>query len=97
MSDKPNFIDNIDGNTLTRALRKLIKQNQESINSLSENDFHEVRIATAYFSPSGFSNISKVLSDISSVKLLLGSDPIADNARWQRKLDESEDTFYQKN
>ena len=96
MTDKQEFIDNIDGNTLSKALKKILNVLENQSDLLNENNIDQARIATAYFSPSGFGNIAKAMSRIPSIKLLLGSDPIADNARWQRKLEESEDTFYQK-
>ena len=34
-----------------------------------------------------------MIKDITSIKLMLGSDPIADNERWQKKLNESENEF----
>ena len=53
----------------------------------------ELRIATAYFSPSGFTQVVHAIAPIPSVKLLLGSDPIADGERWRRKLGEKDDNF----
>jgi len=95
MSDKPNFIDNIDGNTMSKALRKLLGTDDHDTTIVVEPSakVDEARIATAYFSPEGFSRIAPAIAYIPTIKLLLGTDPIADNERWKRKLDESELRF----
>ena len=96
MTEKPDFIDNIEGNTLSKALKNLLNGDENQLDSFQIINIEQARIATAYFSPSGFSNIAKAISHIPSVKLLLGSDPIADNARWQKKLEESESFFFER-
>ena len=95
MSDQPNFIDNIDGNTMSAALRRLLKNSVGDATIVADpsTPVEEARIATAYFSPEGFARIAPAISPIPSVKLLLGTDPIADNERWQKKLDETENRF----
>ena len=90
MHNKQNFIDNIDGNTLKRCLEELLLKTNENHNEIKEI---EARISTAYFSPAGFSNIAKSLSNLSSIKILLGTDPISDAEKWQRKLGESDERF----
>ena len=51
---KPEFIDNLNGNTMLSAIKTLLDLNAEesSINLEYEKDIDEVRIATADFSPS---------------------------------------------
>ena len=95
MNDKPNFIDNLDGNTMSKALRKLLGTDDSDTTIVVEPSAQvdEARIATAYFSPEGFSRIAPAIAYIPTIKLLLGTDPIADNERWKRKLDESELRF----
>mgnify|MGYP003388082148 CR=1 FL=1 len=83
----PILIDNIDGNTMAKALRESLAQAADTI----ENEiFDNARIATAYFSPEGFAQIANDLSKIPNVRLMLGSDPIADHERWKRAIGESE-------
>ena len=57
MNNKPDFIDNLKGNSLASALKQVLEVNQQ-LNS-RDNDqisvIKEIRIATAYFSPEGFS------------------------------------------
>lgn len=95
MSDKPDFIDNIDGNTMSSALRRLLGESVGDAAIVAEPSamVDEARIATAYFSPEGFARIAPAIASIPSIKLLLGTDPIADNERWHKKLDETENRF----
>ena len=95
MSDKPDFIDNIDGNTMSAALRRLLGASTSDATIVVEPlaSVNEARIATAYFSPEGFARIASAIAPIPSIKLLLGTDPIADNERWHKKLDETENRF----
>lgn len=95
MSNKPDFIDNLNGNTMSAALRQLLGAHRDDTAIITEPSaqINEARIATAYFSPEGFVRIAPAIAQISSIKLLLGSDPIADYERWQRKLGESENKF----
>ncbi len=95
MNDKPEFIDNRDGNTLSTALRNLLGNDGSDTTILAEPSAQvdEARIATAYFSPKGFARIAPAIAPIPSIKLLLGTDPIADNIHWQRELNETEQRF----
>ncbi|MDA0320387.1 MAG: helicase-related protein [Proteobacteria bacterium] len=95
MTNKPDFIDNRDGNTLSTALRQLLGAGSQEATIVTDPTARvdEARIATAYFSPEGFSRIAPAITPIPSIKLLLGTEPIANNLRWQRKLDESEQRF----
>ncbi len=92
MKNKPDFIDNLYGNSMVNALKSVLENlsNKATSNNDIENKIEELRIATAYFSPEGFSRISPLIKDIPSIKLMLGSDPIADSERWEKKLNESE-------
>ena len=91
-----DFIDNMDGNTLSTALRRLLSKNSDdtSIPAESSQQIDEARIATAYFSPDGFARIASAITSTPSIKLLLGSDPVVDNMRWRRKLGEEEKRFF---
>ena len=105
----PEFIDNLDGNTMAAALLRLLEVDAGGKDmSTGPHDapgagkgtprtglgtVDELRIATAYFSPSGFTQVVHAIAPIPSVKLLLGSDPIADGELWRRKLGEDDDKF----
>ena len=98
MQNKPDFIDNLYGNSMANALKSIIENSSRESGSISDIDskVDEIRIATAYFSPEGFSRISSMIKKIPSIKLMLGSEPMADKERWQKKLNESEDKFYKR-
>lgn len=84
----PELVDNRDGNTLSRALRRAIEDLRRSESSLKE-----VRIATAFFSPSGFFQISEPLSKAGRTRLMLGADLPSDPASSRKQLDESQSRF----
>ena len=88
MNNKPDFIDNINDNTLANVLKSILEKSEleENDNNLEKNQLSEARIATAYFSAEGFSKISSVLKDMSCIKLILGSEPIIDSVKWQKKI-----------
>lgn len=73
------FIDNRDGNTLERALLKLLDGEAGSKPDL-------VRIASAFFSPSGFFLLSDELTRIESVRILLGAAPFLPTAGGSKSL-----------
>ena len=71
--NKPEFIDNRDGNTLARGLGEVL--GPANVISEAQGDRpDELRIATGFFSPSGFSRIAKHIARIPSVRLMLGVD-----------------------
>ena len=61
-----DFIDNLDGNTLTAALRLLLGANSDDSAILVEETVQvdEARIATAYFSPEGFARIATAIAPV---------------------------------
>ena len=52
-----------------------------------------VRIATAYFNPTGFAQVATCLQPVPTVRLLLGADPSTVPLGERKKLDESSSTF----
>ena len=87
---KPDFIDNRNENTLEQALGEVL----EGSSSGCPND--EVRIATAFFSPTGFAKISDFLKKVPTVRLLLSVDLAAGAATGDRRLEENEKMFEQR-
>ena len=89
----PDFIDNLNGNTLAQALRAVLGGDTggdrvaEPVGSPDE-----VRIATAFFNPTGFAEIADHLQPVPMVRLLLGADPAA-GASDQRRLGQTEAAF----
>ena len=74
MSRQPAFIDNREGNTLARALSAVlgVPTGEQVGEGTGPPDL--VRIATAFFSPTGFAQIAEALSRVPEVRLLLGAD-----------------------
>ena len=94
MSNKPDFIDNLDGNTMASALRELLGAGSDDIAIVTQEAMvDEARIATAYFSPSGFGRIAQAIKNISSIRLMLGTDPISDIELWQKQVGQTESRF----
>ncbi len=85
-NDLPSLVDNIDDNKLHKVLVNYLNGSD-----LSKNP--QVRIASAFFSPEGFSKISSSLIKIPRVKLLLGVEPPPNNDRWHKRLDETLNDF----
>ena len=96
VSDRPAFIDNRDGNTLARALREVLAAPQPDRPREGTAPPDHVRIATAFFSPSGFVQIAGVLSRVPEVRLLLGADRPADEPASRRALGEPAGAFEQR-
>ena len=72
----PRFIDNLDGNTLARALREALAftTSADPNREIAIEPPAEVRIATAFFSPAGFAPIADCLKPVPTVRLMLGAD-----------------------
>lgn len=68
------FIDNSEGNSLARALDRLLAIDSSSHPDSSGAPVSEVRIATAFCSPAGFAQVADRLTDRPRVRLLLGAD-----------------------
>lgn len=82
----PTFIDNRDSNTLAQALATVLSQEKLEIPD-------QVRVATAFFSPTGFAHIADQLIPIKKVQLLLGADLTANTFEGQKRLDETSSAF----
>lgn len=91
----PQFIDNLDGNTLARALVQAL----EGVSTMGDAQEEavdppkEVRVATAFFSPAGFAHIADYLKPVPTVRLMLGADMAAVQQTEPRNLVESESAF----
>lgn len=89
----PDFIDNLDGNTLAQALRDVLggATGGDGVAEPVEPPA-EARIATAFFNPTGFAEIADHLQPVAVVRLLLGADPAA-GAPDPRRLGQTEAAF----
>ena len=92
MTARPNFIDNRGGNTLTRALGAALGAGA-GLGESSGEPPDLVRIATAFFNPTGFAQIAAYLRSVPAVRLLLGADLSATAAGERRRLDETPAMF----
>ena len=89
----PTFIDNRDGNTLARALDHLLDVSAVSDGTEFDRSASEVRIATAFFSPTGFAHIADRLAVVPRVRLLLGADMNLGMPGDRKRLGETPATF----
>ena len=87
----PEFVDNLDGNTLERALREHLGH---LLGTLREPP--AVSIATGYFNPGGFGRLANVLRRAAGVRLLLGAEPVPAARLPERRLGEPRGERYQK-
>ena len=88
----PSFIDNRDGNTLARALGAVLGVTEHQVGEPHERP-DQVRIATAFFSPTGFAHIADHLTQVPEVRLLLGADLAAGALENRKLLDETPASF----
>ncbi len=93
MTNRPDFIDNRDGNTLAQALGEALAAPAADGLGESNDPPDEVRIATAYFSPTGFARIADYLEPVPTVRLMLGVDLSARAPDERRRLGETEAGF----
>ena len=92
-SPKPDFIDNLNGNTMASALKDVLGVDAKCVDGSPGAPPDEVRIATAYFSLSGFGRIADHLESIPTVRLLLGTDMNMGAYGARLRLGESQDEF----
>src|SRR4051794_23439653 len=90
----PEFIDNRNGNTLAAALVAILSRTKPG-SGLQEAAPGPGRldIASAFFSPAGFSEIVDHLGEIEKVRLMLGAEPPLDSRPPRRRLDETPAQF----
>lgn len=79
----PEFVDNLDGNTMERALRDRLRYLLEILQSPPA-----LSIATGYFNPEGFGRLADLLRETSRVRLLLGAEPLPAARYPERRLGE---------
>ncbi len=92
----PEFIDNRDGNTLAKALARVLGGAGGPGMAESGPIPKEVSIASAFFSPEGFARIADNLAIVPSIRLMIGAEPPAEAARVRRKIDQTPAQFEQR-
>ena len=70
MNNRPEFIDNTNGNTLAEGLNTHLSWLRDTHNNPSE-----LSIATGYFNPGAYALLSEELNQLNGIRLLLGADP----------------------
>src|SRR5260370_24979769 len=72
----PEFIDNLDGNTLVAALARVMAGAGVD-GGMNEAGAKPGRldIASAFFSPPGFADIADRLADVERIRLMIGAEP----------------------
>ena len=93
MTREPAFIDNREGNTLARALGEVLGVAAGPETDETSEPPGQVRIATAFFSPTGFAHIADRLAPVPEVRLLLGADLAAGVPIDRKRLDETRARF----
>lgn len=93
MNQEPAFIDNRQGNTLAKALRSILMGSARSDSETAVSSWERLRIATAFFSPSGFAEIADQLTRVPDVRLLLGADLAAYPQKKHRNVGETQESF----
>ncbi len=86
----PVLIDNIEDNTLSSALKAVLKK-QEDISK-----YNEVCIATAFFTSAGFFQIADELINTAGVRLMIGAEFFSKNLFALRSIGETDKQFKQK-
>ena len=86
----PDIIDNMEGNTLLCALNSILN------NPLNNNRYKEVCIATAFFTSSGFFQITHGLMKIDFVRLMIGAEFFQKNLSITKPIGETKEEFYKK-
>ena len=96
MTARSDFIDNRDGNTLARALSVILDVSAGQGVAESGASPEEVRIATAFFSPTGFARIADSLQTVPAVRLLIGADLAFSAMKERKRLNETPEAFEQR-
>ena len=86
----PDLIDNMDGNTLSQALKTVLKAQS------GNTPYNEVCIATAFFTSAGFFQIADKLKNINSVRLMIGSEFFFKNLLSPKPVGETTEEFQKK-
>ncbi len=93
MNERPEFIDNREGNTLGAALARLLGGSDEGVAETATGRPADVAIASAFFTPTGLVNIAPHLDGINRVRLLFGVEAPRDAELRRPELGESPERF----
>ena len=90
MTERPQFVDNRDGNTLTAAIN-------EYLDGLGADlvESPNLDVVTGYFNPRGYFSVREGLEEVGDVRLLIGAQPNEeDREQWRKPGDPLDDEQY---
>ena len=70
MTERPQFVDNRDDNTLTAAINSYLSGLGAEL-----RDSPDLDVVTGYFNPRGYFSVHEGLSEVGDVRLLIGAQP----------------------
>ncbi len=86
----PEFIDNLNGNTLAIAIERVLAGGGvKGVVGERGDKPGRLDIASAFFSPAGFSEIADHLHGLERVRLMIGAEPPPESRPPRRRLDET--------
>lgn len=89
MAEPTVFIDNRNGQTLAKALEAVLTGRGAWENPIPR----ELDVATAFFSPAGFSRVAPHVEKLQHIRLLLGAEPPPESVVARRHLDETREAW----
>ena len=87
----PEFIDNLDGNKLAAAVRRVLIEEiapPEAGMAAKPAHFGWLDVASAFFLPAGFARIAGALDGLKYVRLMIGAEAPAEARPSKRPFDE---------
>ena len=91
MTEKPQFVDNRDGNTLTHAINTYLADLDERL-----SDSPNLDVVTGYFNPRGYFSIDDGLDRVGDVRILIGAQPETDHEeRWRHPGEPRGEDYHQ--
>ncbi len=91
MPDRPQFIDNRSGNTLSSAITEYL----EDLSGHLADD-PDLDIVTGYFNPRGYFSVDDGLEEVGHVRILLGAEPAQEGIERWRQPEEPRGEEYEK-
>lgn len=93
MNERPEFIDNRNGNTLAQALARVLGANP--IGGMAEASVRpeELAVASAFFSPKGLADLAPHIEGLKRVRLMFGVEAPRDFELRRPELGESHEHF----
>lgn len=92
MTERPQFVDNRDGNTLAAAIDAYLADLDDTL-----ADDPDLDVITGYFNPRGYFSVSDGLEHVDRVRLLVGAQPSNEGTeRWRQPGEPRDEEYDQK-